>query len=694
MNSSPFQTIYGFVKPFPFQFPNATHYSHPLAGSQLDRMPTVDSSIFAQTALSMLYIVDMDHLAGLNDAQREAVLTIEGPLMVLAGAGAGKTRVITHRMLEIVQRGAAPSEILAITFTNKAASEMRERAITLLAKARGGLGVDIPPTISTFHSLGLLIIKGHYRELGFKKLPVIFDRADSLRAVKEELKRLSIGEELEPRAVLGAISREKGKGITASAYAERADTPHERRIASVWFGYEKTLDKESGLDFDDLLLRAATLLGAREDIRDIYRRRWKFVHIDEFQDTNRIQADMARHLTGSAQNICVVGDIDQTIYTWRGAHIQNMLAFDKQYPGAKVILLEENYRSTKTIIAAANDIIAKNVFRREKHLFTNNRDGDTILLYQAFDETDEAQYVARTAAELISQGVSPRDIAVLYRANFQSRALEEAFLSRQIPYQVLGTKFFERREVKDVMSFIRAALHETSADIARAVAAVPRGIGKVTLAQMLAGQDGALRGAAREKAAAFYALLARIRAAAAEKTPSALVRMVAEDSGLTGILRADKIEGAERLENLRELGTLAARYDTLPPTEGVQAFLENAALASDQDEMKDESNAVRLMTVHASKGLEFPYVFVTGLEEGLFPYERQDEKAEDAEEERRLMYVAVTRAGTRLYLSYACYRTVFGAKNATIPSSFLSDISDGLVELAAPERLGRTIYLD
>lgn len=639
----------------------------------------------------------MTHLDGLNSAQKEAVLTTDGPLLVLAGAGAGKTRVITHRILEIVRRGTAPEKILAITFTNKAAAEMRERTRKLLwddrAANRPVFEPFVPPFVSTFHSLGLQIIKENARLMGYKRTPAIYDRADSVRAIKEALKAIGT-EEIEPRAALSVISRNKGEGVDVSAFAEAADKPHERTIVLAWQKYENALREDGALDFDDLLLRAVQFLRTHPEARAQYQARWPYIHIDEYQDTNRIQAALAELLVGESKHICAVGDIDQTIYGWRGAQIANIMSFDKTFPGGKMIVLEENYRSTKNILHAANEVISKNIYRREKNLFTKNGDGAALSVYQAFDETDEAMFIARKIKELLKEGKQPKDFCILYRANFQSRALEEALLNSDINYQVLGTKFFERKEVKDVISFIRAARYSTAPDIARIANVPPRGLGKVTLLKMLSGKEGELTGATGEKVRVFRNLLQRILDTSNKIPPSKLVEYVMKESGMERLYKEDRVEGGERLENVRELAALASRYDEFELGEGIEKFLESAALASDQDELKDEANAVRLMTVHASKGLEFPHVFITGLEEGLFPYEREGGDAGDKEEERRLMYVALTRAKEKVYLSYAAYRTVFGSKNATIPSQFFSDIPEDIVEYETPERIGRTIYLD
>jgi len=410
---------------------------------------------------------------------------------------------------------------------------------------------------------------------------------------------------------------------------------------------------------------------------------------------------------GPEKNICVVGDIDQTIYGWRGAQIENMLQFEKKF-GAEVVVLEENYRSTKAILAAANQLIGNNTNRPEKNLFTKNADGEPLSLYIAGDGADEALFVARKIQELLDAGLTssgevrpakPQDFAVLYRANFQSRAIEEKLLDARIPYQVLGTRFFERKEVKDILSYVRAAVSENAADIGRVVDTLP-GVGKVTKLKILSGQESALTGKMRERVGAMRRLLAKIRANAATTAPSKLLRMVIAESGIEKTLKEDKIEGQERLENLAELVSLASRYDALPIPDGLEKLLESAALASDQDELREEKNQVRLMTVHAAKGLEFPYVFIIGLEEGLFPYDPADgargthDEKEKLEEERRLMYVALTRAQKKLYLSYAMMRTIFGSTDVRASSMFLQELPEELLMAESPEKFGKTIYLD
>ncbi len=618
----------------------------------------------------------MEELQGLNLQQRQAVESIDGPLLVLAGAGAGKTRVIVERIKQIIKSGVEPEAILAITFTNKAAGEMRSR-------------IGPGPFVSTFHSLGLRLIKENTKLLGYKRAPAIYDRSDSMREMKRALKATG-NEDIEARAALGAVSRAKGDGILLEEYETSARSYREKGIAVAWRTYDAALRQDTAVDFDDLLVKAAELLEKHAEVREHYQKRWRYIHIDEYQDTNAIQAKLAALLVGPAKNICAVGDIDQTIYSWRGAKIENLLHFERAYElhgvKPKVVVLVQNYRSSKNILDAANKLIEKNTNRVDKVLDTDQGPGHLLGFYQAFDENDEAGFVTRIIKEQLARGRQPKDFAVLYRANFQSRALEEQLLGGGVEYQVLGTRFFERKEVKDVLSYLRAALYETPADIARATETPSRGIGKVTLLKMLQRQP--IGGAIGARVQKFNATLAAIRTAAAQLPPTHLVQLAAKESGLEAMLRQDKLEGAERLENLRELVSLASRYET------IEAFLEEVALQSEQDQLKEERNAVRLMTVHAAKGLEFPVVFIVGLEEGLFPYESEFDEGRDKEEERRLMYVAVTRAREKLYLTHASYRTMFGSKNATLPSQFLSDIPGELLELEMPERLGKTIYLD
>lgn len=650
---------------------------------------------------------NISYVDGLNSPQKEAVLYTEGPLMILAGAGSGKTRVITHRIVHLIHQGVAPHAILAVTFTNKAAKEMRERVVHLTQKffPSDRAVIDNYPVVTTFHSLGVRILREFHETLNLRRHFTIYDRADSQRAVKQALEQAGYDpKEFEPRRILGMISRAKGDAITAFEYKDAANSFPEQVTAEVWEKYEAILRNEQALDFDDLLAKTLYLLRTNSHVRETLQQRFRYIHVDEYQDTNRVQFSIVELLAGEMRNVCVVGDIDQNIYSWRGADIKNVLQFERHFPRAKTILLEENYRSTKTIIAASNDIIKKNQNRVEKNVFTNNQDGEKITLYAGMTGTDEAEYVALTAKGLIADGADPAAIAVLYRTNFQSRALEEAFLNYEVPYQLLGTKFFERKEVKDVLSYLRLALNPGSnADLARVINEPARGIGKVTMLKVIEGKRNELNAGATAKVKVFDDIMLDIAKAAAEKPLADTIKFIMTRSGIETALKEEGTEETlERLENLRELVTLASRYNHLEPTEAVEQLLENAALQSDQDELKEkeEQNAVRLMTIHAAKGLEFSSVFITGLEEGLFPHERLDDGKTDQEEERRLFYVALTRAEKKVFLTYAHLRTIFGSQRVNVPSSFLNDISREHVENAEPEGRGHTsgyettIYLD
>jgi len=627
------------------------------------------------------------YLEGLNEKQKEAVLHTDGPLLVLAGAGSGKTRVITHRIVHLIHLGVSPQNILAVTFTNKAAKEMRERVESLIRKFPSSerSAFEALPTVTTFHSFGVRILREYHEVLGLRRHFVIYDRSDSLKAIKKGLEISGYSpKQFEPRKVLSIISKAKGDATSRTTFLENASSYSERVAAEVWEYYEKIMTADHALDFDDLLLKTLRLIENNQTVADELRKRFLYINIDEYQDTNKVQFAIAKQLAGAKHNICVVGDIDQNIYSWRGADIQNVLQFERQFSGAHTVLLEENYRSTKTIIAASNDIIVKNKNRVEKKVFTNNQDGENITLFAAMTGADEAEYIAMTAKSLIADGCSPSGLAVLYRTNFQSRAFEEAFLNFGVPYQLLGTKFFERKEVKDVLSFLRLALNQDStSDLSRIVNTPTRGIGKVTLLKMIEGKEAEIKGATLEKVDRFRQMISDITDCARTNKISETLKFIMKRTGVeTDYRKSGTEEDLERLENLRELITLAIRYDELDPEEAVDTLLQDAALQSDQDELKnkEEQDAVRLMTVHAAKGLEFPYVFIAGLEEGLFPHERLDDHGVDHEEERRLFYVALTRAEKKVFLTYAHMRTIFGSQRINVPSSFINDIDSDYID--------------
>jgi DNA helicase II / ATP-dependent DNA helicase PcrA len=625
------------------------------------------------------------YLKTLNTPQKQAVLAIDGPLLILAGAGAGKTKTITHRILHIIKQGNRPSSILAITFTNKSASEMRERVKRLLEEdleLNQPVSIDEIPFVSTFHSLGVRLIKENSSFFNLPRHFGIFDKGDSKTAIKNAMELLGIDPKTnEPAKFMHMISKQKSEGITLDEYLKRDIKGYtEETFAKVWKEYEYTLNKEKALDFDDLLLKTLKLL-QNPEILEKYQNRWKYIHIDEYQDTNRVQYDIAKLLASKYQNIAVVGDIDQSVYSWRGADFKNIMRFEKDYENATTMLLEQNYRSTKTIIAVANAIIAKNVMRKDKNLFTHNEDGDQMSLYIAGEEKDEASFIARTAKMLVSQGVNPSEIAVLYRANFQSRIIEEACIKKELAYELIGTKFFERKEVKDVLSYIKGALNpESLSDLKRIINTPARGIGKVTMLKIFEGGENELTGAVKLKIEQWRNLLKEIKEKSETLIPSEVVKFVIKNSGLERMYMDDKIEGAERLENIRELVTIATGYDNYEIGEGIEKFLEHTSLSSDQDEV-DKKVGIKLMTIHASKGLEFDHVFIAGLEQGLFPHEKMGrETKEDGEEERRLFYVAITRARKKVYLSYAQMRTIYGSRQINTPSEFLADIGEEFLQ--------------
>ncbi len=632
-----------------------------------------------------------DYLSNLNTEQREAVTTTDGPVLIVAGAGAGKTKTIIHRIVYLIQNGVPPEKILAITFTNKAAKEMRERIVRFLEnddelKALTHSGM---PMLSTFHALGVFILKTYGDRIGLSRYFTIYDKTDGKRAIKEATIQANYDpKQFDSGKIQHAISRAKGEGMTLSQYKENMGNEYfESVVLSIWTKYETILSKEGALDFDDLLLKALGLLENFEDVRNACQQRWQYVHIDEYQDTNKVQDTIAQIISKKHHNLCVVGDTDQNIYSWRGADIKNMLQFEKKHPNVKIIRLEENYRSTKTILAVANKIIQKNKYRIDKKLFTNNAEGDKVGLIENYDETQEAHATVNKIRALMDSGTVGNEIAVLYRANFQSRALEEALLAQSVPYQMLGTRFFERKEIKDTLSYIRASLNPASvSDLKRIINVPARGIGKTTVEKVFAGQEHELSASAQSKLSLFRAILMRIKEESLLKNASELIKYTIEQSGIEKVLDIKNEEDAERLENIKELVTLALSYDVYGVPEGIERLLTDASLATDEETSEEKEKAVKLMTVHSAKGLEFDCVFVTGLEDGLFPHRKYDAgiSAEDAEEERRLFYVAVTRARKKLFLSYAQTRTIFGSRQVNIPSEFIFDIEDIHMEREEP----------
>ncbi len=656
----------------------------------------------------------------LNDRQEEATKYIDGPLLILAGAGAGKTKTIVERVVNIVKRGVEPRNVLCVTFTNKAAKEMRERIMMRLREEnicdeydeqtlqRFSSGVFNLPTIKTFHSLGMWMLRREADKIGLSKNFVILDSDDSKSIIKRYLDGQDIDTKIyEPSKIRNAISREKGDFKTVEDMRRKVANYSMEITCNAWEYYEKSLREQSAFDFDDLIIKCVELLRDNVEVRNKYQNFFKYIHIDEYQDTNEAQYELSKLLINrELNNICVVGDTDQNIYSWRGANLKNIMNFETDFKNAKVILLEENYRSTGNILNLANTAIKKNTIRKEKNLFTKSEAGELIEIMPSWDGESEAEMVAREARHLITEkNIDPNQIAVLYRTNFQSRLLEEKMLTFDVPYAVMGTRFFERKEIKDMMGYLKASLNQKSQpDLKRVFDTPKKGIGKVTIAKLFAGE--VLTGAAGAKLKNIFDLLDDIKSQTEHIKLSEVLTYILVESGYEKELKEDGDDGMVRLANISELITLAEKYDPEESVEineqsfqvSLENFMEIASLSSDQDNDKKENEGVRLMTVHASKGLEFEYVFIVGLEEDLFPSKNLGGKTktkEDSEEERRLFYVAVTRARKKLYLSYAEMRTIFGMQNLAMPSIFLSDITPDIAnynDMYYKERREKTVY--
>ncbi|MEA2476928.1 MAG: ATP-dependent helicase UvrD/PcrA [Actinomycetota bacterium] len=642
-----------------------------------------------------------DYLNDLNPVQREAVTQPGGPVLVVAGAGSGKTRVLTYRIAHLIAEGVNPFAILAITFTNKASDEMKRRVAELVGSIAQKMWV------STFHSACVRILRREAPRLGIRSSFSIYDSADSERLIKLCMKDLNVDpKRMPPRAVAAAISDAKNKLTDAGHYADFAENPWERSIAQVYGEYQRRLTESSALDFDDLIMRCIEIFDRFPDALHNYQNRFEHILVDEFQDTNFAQARFATLLAGQSRNIFVVGDADQGIYAFRGATIKNLLDFERDWPDAHVITLEQNYRSTGTILSAANAVIEHNAMRKPKALWTEAEGGELITRYHAQNEHDEAAWVAAEIKRLTELGHQLRDMTVFYRTNAQSRVLEEIFARAEIPYRVVGgVRFYERKEIKDLLAWLRAAMNPPDAvSVARAAQAPRRGIGDASLGrvaeyarqwQMSLGEafDMAdeVPGVSRRALAGIAEvsqIFGRIRSAAEEGRPVA--EIVEETWDVTGYmeeLRSERsFESLSRQENLRELAGVAREYDQASPDGGLTGFLEQIALITDTDEVEGQEVGVTFMTLHNAKGLEFPVVFIVGMEEGVFPHIRSLGDPDQLEEERRLCYVGITRARERLYLLNAWSRSLWGGLNYNPASRFLSEIPNELVNLAHESR--------
>lgn len=640
----------------------------------------------------------MDYISGLNDRQKEAVLYGEGPLLILAGAGSGKTRVLTHRIAYLIEeRGVLPYNILAITFTNKAANEMKERVKSLIGDKLDDLW------IGTFHSICVRILRRYIDRLGYSSSFVIYDSYDQKTVVKECIKELNLDRETyKERSILSTISSLKNTMVTPDEYInENYNSFYNRNVGEIYALYEKKLKSNNGLDFDDLILKAIELLKNNSDVLEYYQRKFRYIFVDEYQDTNKAQYQLVNLLSQKYKNLCVVGDPDQSIYMWRGADISNILDFEEDFKGAQVIILEQNYRSTKNILEAANSVIKNNYDRKDKALWTTNDEGEPIVVKMTSDEREEGDFVAENIEKLIhEEGYSPNDFAILYRTNAQSRIFEEIFMRRNIPYKIVGgLKFYDRKEVKDIIAYLRLIQNPLDDVSLKRIINVPkRGIGNVTIekVEQYAAQRGEslysalldveeIPGLSKRAENNLKNFTTMINKFLAMKEILELKDFVEEVVNNTGYIREleldDTVESTTRIENIQEFVSVAVDFEFKNPDGTLEDFLADVSLLSDVDKTEDDFASVTLLTVHSAKGLEFPVVFLVGMEEGLFPIARAMEVESELEEERRLCYVAITRAKKQLFISHANMRTIYGNTNLCIPSSFLKEIPEEFVAM-------------
>ncbi|MGI9050669.1 MAG: ATP-dependent helicase [Rubrobacteraceae bacterium] len=635
-------------------------------------------------------------LESLNPTQLDAVTHTEGPLLILAGAGSGKTRVLTHRISYILEQGLArPEEILAITFTNKAAQEMRERVALLVGPDSRKMWV------STFHAFCARLLRVHAEKLGYKREFTIYDGADQVRLVKRSIVELNKDpKRFSPRSFAAQISAAKNRLMSADDFIRNSEGYIAENVAEVYELYQRRLYENNAMDFDDLLMQTVALLEIFPEVRERYQTRFKYISVDEYQDTNHAQYRLVNILAAAHRNLCVVGDDDQSVYSWRGADIRNILDFERDYPEAGVVKLEQNYHSTQTILNAANAVVANNTSRKAKELWTSGDEGKRIRIFTASDEYAEARFVVSEMQSLMDSGVSLRDIAAFYRTNAQSRALEDVLVREGVLYQVVGgVKFYERAEIRDAMAYLSVVSNPADSGSLERIINVPkRGLGATSVARLQehAGREGislydalaeaaeaGLSGKARKSCGEVRDLFEGWRVAAREVRPAEIIRAVLDESGYKRELEAEKtIEAESRLENLEELINAAGEYERVEPDPTLDGFLQEQALYSEADKAVGEGS-VTLMTLHNAKGLEYRHVFVVGMEEGTFPHARSLDE-QNLEEERRLCYVGITRAMETLTLSYAKLRSNWGEREYQMPSRFLSEIPEEFKEGSIP----------
>lgn len=660
-----------------------------------------------------------DILHGLNDKQLEAVTHFGGPLLVVAGAGSGKTRALTHRIAYLIsERGVSPWNVLAVTFTNKAANEMKQRIMKLLsngdvASVIDGFGDLLSmgeidklydhgiPTVGTFHSVCVRILRKNIHLLDYENSFVIYDSADQQILVKRIMDNLNIDpKKINPKAVISHISNAKNQLLGPDDYSQYAADYFSEKVALIYPNYQNALKQSNALDFDDIIMKTVELFTKFPDVLDKYQEKFKYILVDEYQDTNKAQFVLIKLLAEKYKNICVIGDVDQSIYGWRGATIQNILDFERDYPDTKVVMLEQNYRSTQNILDASNQVISKNSRRKEKKLWTDKDGGNKIKHWISDNERHEGELIAMEITSLIEGSECPeyKNFVVLYRTNAQSRVLEEVFIRYGIPYKLVGgTKFYERKEIKDMIAYLRVVQNPNdSVSLLRIINTPARKIGLKTLeairnfsiahgvsffnAMLISNDVPELSATKAQSVDDFVKLINDLQGLNKTSTVSDIIKYVLEMSGYKKMLDDGSVEGEVRLENIRELVSVAQKYNALESGMGLSIFLEEVSLISDLDTFEDTENAVTFMTVHSAKGLEFPHVFIAGLEEGIFPHSRSLMDIDELEEERRLMYVAMTRAMESIYLLHTRTRMLYGEAKSNAPSQFLAEIDESLVD--------------
>ena len=652
----------------------------------------------------------MTFLDGLNDRQREAAETLTGPLLIVAGAGSGKTRALTYRVANIIDKGMAqPWQILAVTFTNKAANEMKTRIQQLLEQNFANLDPNSQPMIGTFHSICVRILRRNFDRFNRDKSFVIYDTTDTKAIMKRIIKENQIDDDrVKPQLVLGMISKVKNRLGTAEDFSTQASNYFERQVAELFTAYEKRLKENNALDFDDLLLFTAKLFREHPDVLEYYQERWRYINIDEYQDTNHAQYVLIKSLADKYRNLCVIGDSDQSIYSFRGADISNILDFEKDYSEAKIIKLEQNYRSTQNVLDAADAIIAKNKKRKPKKMWTDQGKGDLIDVWHCDSEHDEAEKVSREIEDLKKVNVTLNQIVVLYRTNAQSRILEESLLRFGLPYKVIGgVKFYARKEVKDILAYLRVIHNPYDTDSLLRIINIPtRKIGATTVQKLQAfalsrslvlaevmkhvEMIEELNQGTKAALSHFWELVLKWQELSKKMVVSDLIKKIVQDIDFKAYLLDGTEEGEMRYENILELISVASKYDGLEADISLISFLEEVALVADTDQINEHEGVITLMTLHSVKGLEYPYVFIIGCEESIFPHIRSLSDENELEEERRLMYVGTTRAMKKLYLLSAKQRMIFGDFQMNPPSRFINDIPKELVNIVGISSPGFT----